>query len=173
MKTAVRKGKATTCLAYGYKLKLAHDAMGDRIPGLHDIRSPQGGDRAAGVQDVRRGRSSRDIAQQLNREGVIGPRGAKWRDNTIRGHVSRGTGILNNETYVGRVLWNRRNYRKNPETERRVAPTNSADDWVSVDSPELRIIDDVLWTLAKARQSEVVSCLLTPRRHCRGWRSVE
>ena len=32
MKTAVRKGKSTTCLAYGYKIKLEYDANGKRIP---------------------------------------------------------------------------------------------------------------------------------------------
>lgn len=37
MKTAVRKGKATTCLAYGYKVRLEYDGNGDRIPGLREI----------------------------------------------------------------------------------------------------------------------------------------
>ncbi len=32
MKTANRKGKATTCLAYGYRIKIEHDAAGNRIP---------------------------------------------------------------------------------------------------------------------------------------------
>ncbi len=37
MKTAVRRGKATTCLAYGYRIKLAYDAHGERIPGLREV----------------------------------------------------------------------------------------------------------------------------------------
>ncbi|WP_156392624.1 hypothetical protein [Rhizobium sp. Root482] len=37
MKTAVRKGKATMCLSYGYKLSQQRDANGDRIKGLRDI----------------------------------------------------------------------------------------------------------------------------------------
>ncbi|NKC49914.1 hypothetical protein HED54_26100, partial [Ochrobactrum anthropi ATCC 49188] len=45
-------------------------------------------------------------------EKVTGPRGRKWRDTAIRGHVGRGTGILNNESYIGRMVWNRRQYRK-------------------------------------------------------------
>lgn len=60
------------------------------------------------------GMSPRDIALLLNEEKVTGPRGRKWRDTAIRGHVGRGTGILNNESYIGRMVWNRRQYRKKP-----------------------------------------------------------
>ena len=124
MKTAVRKGKASTCLAYGYKLSQQRDELGDRIRGLRDIDPEK-------AEIVRRifvlyadGMSPRDIAQLLNKEGVPGPRGAKWRDTAIRGHVSRGTGILNNESYNGRTVWNRRKYRKSPQTEKRTARAN-------------------------------------------------
>lgn len=69
--------------------------------------------------------------------------------------VSRGSGILNNELYVGRVVWNRREYRKNPDTEKRVARHNDRDEWVVSKQPELRIISDNLWTAVKKRQMEV------------------
>jgi hypothetical protein len=35
-----------------------------------------------------------------------GPGGRPWQDTTIRGQKERGTGILNNELYVGRIAWN-------------------------------------------------------------------
>ncbi|EPR23220.1 hypothetical protein L905_08500 [Agrobacterium sp. TS43] len=115
MKTAVRKGKASTCLAYGYMISQQRDVNSDRIKGLREIDP-------AKADIVRRiftlyadGMSPRDIAQLLNKEGIPGSRGRKWRDTAIRGHVSRGTGILNNESYIGRIVWNKRNYRKNPE----------------------------------------------------------
>ncbi|PDT75456.1 Site-specific recombinase and resolvase superfamily protein [Sinorhizobium sp. BJ1] len=155
MKTAVRKGKATTCLADGYKLKLAYDGNGDRIPGLRDIDQKQADVIRWIFQQYADGVSPRDIAKKLNDQDTPGPRGAKWRDTAIRGHVSRGTGILNNETYIGRVVWNRRNYRKNPETERRVARSNKGGNWVVNDVPDLRIIDDALWAQVKARQKEL------------------
>jgi site-specific DNA recombinase len=50
------------------------------------------------------GRSPRKIAMQLNAEGIPGPFGRPWRDTAIRGHITRGTGILNNELYVGRIV---------------------------------------------------------------------
>ena len=155
MKTAVRKGKAATCLAYGYKLKLAYDGNGDRIAGLRDIDSAAAETIRWIFQQYAEGVSPRDIAKKLNDNGAPGPRGAKWRDTAIRGHVSRGTGILNNESYIGRVVWNRRNYRKNPETELRVARTNGSAEWVVADAPNLRIIEDPLWARVKKRQAEL------------------
>ena len=155
MKTAVRKGKSTTCLAYGYKIKLEYDANGERIPGLREI-DPE---HAEVVQLIFRlyaeGVSPRDIAIQLNRRGIPGPRGFAWRDTAIRGHVDRGTGILNNELYIGRAIWNRREYRKNPDTERRIARHNGTDTWVIDERPELRIVSDKLWAKVKRRQGEV------------------
>jgi hypothetical protein len=53
------------------------------------------------------GVSPRAIAKQLNAEGVLGPGGHDWRDTTIRGQLDRGTGILNNSLYAGRLEWNR------------------------------------------------------------------
>ncbi|WP_246723552.1 recombinase family protein [Rhizobium sp. ARZ01] len=99
--------------------------------------------------------SPRDIAQLLNKEGVPGSRGLKWRDTAIRGHVSRGTGILNNESYIGRMIWNKRNYRKNPATERRTARVNDASAWVLTDVPSMRIVPDKLWQRVKERQKEI------------------
>ena len=37
-------------------------------------------------------------------------RGAPWNPSTIHGNPPRGTGILNNELYVGRLVWNRLRY---------------------------------------------------------------
>ncbi|MDX0203826.1 recombinase family protein [Sinorhizobium meliloti] len=155
MKMAVKKGKASTCLAYGYKLSQQRDVNGDRIRGLRDVDP----DKAEIVRRIFKlyadGMSPRDIAQLLNNEGVPGPRGRKWRDTAIRGHVSRGTGILNNESYVGRIVWNKRRYRKNPDTERRIARTNDASDWVLADAPSMRIVSDELWQRVKDRQKEI------------------
>ena len=113
-------------------------------------------------EEYARGVSPRDIARRLNAEGIPGPRGRKWRDTAIRGHVSLGTGILNNETYIGRVVWKRRNYRKNPETEHRVARRNSSDVWVVNEVPEMRIVSDALWTRVKKRQAEVGELFTRP-----------
>jgi hypothetical protein len=64
------------------------------------------------------GHSPGRIAFALNKDNVPGPDGSAWADTTIRGHVSRGTGILNNELYAGRLVWNRQRYLKDPSTGR-------------------------------------------------------
>jgi len=75
-----------------------------------------------------------------------------WIPSTIYGNVSRGTGILNNELYVGRLVWNRLHYIKNPDTGRRVSRLNPQSEWITKAVPELRIISDDLWAETKRRQ---------------------
>ena len=105
--------------------------------------------------DYAAGQSPRAIARQLNERQILGPSGRPWRDTAIRGHFTRGTGILNNELYVGRLVWNRLVYLKDPASGRRRSRLNSPDQWVVQEVPALRIIDDSLWEAVKARQSSV------------------
>jgi site-specific DNA recombinase len=98
------------------------------------------------------GRSARRIAHDLNAKGIEAPGGGSWGASTISGNRARGTGILNNELYVGRQLWNRLRYVKDPDTGRRVSRLNSESEWVRQEVPELRIIDQELWDRVKARQ---------------------
>ncbi len=101
------------------------------------------------------GHSPRAIARQLNAEGIPGPGARPWGDTTIRGQAERGTGILNNALYVGRLEWNRCSYVKDPRTGKRVARPNPQAKWERAAVPHLRIIDDALWNTVKARQEEV------------------
>jgi site-specific DNA recombinase len=59
------------------------------------------------------GRSPKQIVKTLNQQGVAGPFGGKWSPSTVYGHAKRGTGVLNNELYVGRMVWNRLHYTRN------------------------------------------------------------
>jgi site-specific DNA recombinase len=91
------------------------------------------------------------IAKALNAERVLGPDGRSWRDTTIRGHALRGTGILRNELYVGRLVWNRMRYVKDPATGRRVSRMNPRTQWISEEVHALRIIGQDVWDRAQAR----------------------
>jgi len=92
------------------------------------------------------------IAKKLNREGIAGPFGGTWSPSTIHGNSKRGTGILNNELYIGRLVWNRLRYVKNPDTGKRVSRLNPKAEWITKEKPALRILGDDLWAAAKARQ---------------------
>ena len=100
------------------------------------------------------GRSPRDIARELNREGIRGPRGGPWNASTIAGSKTRANGILQNALYVGRIVWNRQSFIKHPETGRRVSRPNPKSEWMTADTPELRIIDDDTWNRVQTRRAE-------------------
>jgi site-specific DNA recombinase len=144
----IREGKSAGGLCYGY----------DLVPGETGARTID----EAEAPVVRRifeeyaaGRSPRKIAMRLNKEGVPGPFGRPWRDTAIRGHVIRGTGILNNELYIGIRVWNRLRYVKDPVSGRRRSRLNPPDLWIVTKVPDLRIVDDALWDAVKRRQTTI------------------
>ncbi|KAB2883316.1 MAG: serine recombinase [Albidovulum sp.] len=100
--------------------------------------------------------AEKDVVVSLRTvERAVAHRGILWRDTAIRGHRIRGTGILNNELYIGRLVWNRLRYIKDPETGRRVSRLNPKEEWITTEVPELRIIDETLWDEVKHRQGEI------------------
>ncbi len=105
-------------------------------------------------RDYAAGYSPRDIAAALNKEGIPGPRGSAWNASTIAGSRKRRNGVLQNELYVGRIIWNRQSFIKNPETGRRVSRANPESDWMTANVPELRIIDDALWDSVQRRREQ-------------------
>jgi hypothetical protein len=64
------------------------------------------------------------------------------------------TDILNNELYIGRLIWNRQTFVKDPATGKRVARPNPEQKWIIEEVPELRIVDDALWNKVKDRQDK-------------------
>jgi site-specific DNA recombinase len=148
-------GKIAGGHAYGYEV----------LPGVVKGKTLERGDRrikedeAAVIrrimEEYAQGVSPRKIVARLNHERVPGPGGRPWSDTTIRGQADRGTGILNNASYVGRIEWNRCSYVKDPDTGKRLARPNPPDQWVVVEAPELRIVDDELWEKVKQRQGTV------------------
>jgi len=61
-------------------------------------------------------------------------------------------GILNNEMDVGRIVWNRQRFIKDPDTGKRVSLLNPREEWVVREVPELRIVPQDLWNAVKTRQ---------------------
>ena len=143
--------------SYGYKVVRRLGADGAPVTGEREIDADEAAVIRRVFRDFADGISPRAIAQRLNAEGVPGPRGKLWRDTAIRGHRTRGTGLINNELYVGRLIWNRLRYVKDPETGRRVSRQNPPEAWIITEVPELRIVDDALWNRVKARQGEIAA----------------
>jgi site-specific DNA recombinase len=55
--------------------------------------------------------------------------------------------------YVGRLIWNRLHYVKNPDTGKRISRLNPQAEWITKEIPSLRIVSDEHWNGAKDRQS--------------------
>ena len=113
------------------------------------------------------GKSARAIAVELNTAGIPSPRSGKgsgeWSFSTISGNWKRGTGILNNELYVGRRVWNRQRFVKDPATGKRQARPNPPEEWITERIDDLRLIDDRLWESVKRRQAAIRSRMTDAR----------
>lgn len=151
----VEAGRSGGGNSYGYTV--VHSTSGDELP--------EAGGRCidhAEADVVRRifhayssGISPRRIAKILNSEKIPGPSGHAWGPSTINGNRDRGTGILNNELYIGRLVWNRLTYRKDPVMGKRRSRLNPTEQWVIKDVPDLRILPQSLWEAVKDRQQSM------------------
>jgi site-specific DNA recombinase len=120
------------------------------------------------------GRSARDIAADLNAERIGGPRGGIWNASTIAGSRKRENGILQNSLYVGRIVWNRQTFIKDPDTGKRVSRKNPRAQWMSAEAPHLRIVDQSIWDRCRPGETSAAarSCAGSPHGRsicCRAW----
>lgn len=98
------------------------------------------------------GKTTRWIAGELNRLGVPSSRGGTWSASAIYGVAAKQTGMLNNPLYIGKVVWNRRQWGKDPETGKRRYVKRPVEEWIEQEQPELRIISDELWENVQKRK---------------------
>ncbi|MGC4059965.1 MAG: recombinase family protein [Aquabacterium sp.] len=99
------------------------------------------------------GDSVRSIVLDLNARRIPGPRGGTWAASALNGSAQKGLGLLNNELYIGRVVWNRRQWLKCPDTGARRYVERSPDEWQVREAPELRIIGQDLWEAVRKRMA--------------------
>ncbi len=150
----IEAGKAGGGLSFGYRI-LRRFENGVVTTGERELVLEEATLVRRIFTDYLAGASPKQIAKALNAEGVRGPQGALWSPSTIHGNPKRGTGILHNELYVGRLVWNRQRFLRDPETGKRVARPNPQSEWITKAVPELRIIDDELWQGVQARYAMV------------------
>jgi site-specific DNA recombinase len=155
MRGVVLDGRSAGGRAYGY----------DVVPGEPDGRgSLRRGFRVINEKEaevVRRiyteyvaGSTPREIAKRLNDDRIPPPRGKSWNASTINGNTLRSNGILLNEMYVGRIIWNKVTMVKNPATGRRVIRPNPKEAWVMQEVPALAIVSAELFEAARRRKAE-------------------
>ena len=141
----VDRGFVATGPSYGYRI-----VRGDG--GSRYVVDPG---QAAIVREVFRryaaGAGLQSIVHDLNARGVPAPRGSTWAVSALYGAPVKGAGILNNSLYVGRLVWNRSQWLKDPETGRRQRIERPRSEWVESVDESLRIVDDDTWQRVRAR----------------------
>ncbi len=104
--------------------------------------------------EYRDGGALHRIARMLNLEGIPSPRaGSKhkrfgWGASTIRA-------MLYNVRYAGTWRFKERQWVKVPGTNKRRPRARAADEVISMERPDLRIIDAELWTAVQARLTAI------------------
>ena len=152
----IEAGKSAGGLCYGYDVVRRLDERGEPIRGDRAINPKlKSRHHKPHLQHVCRWGEPIAIAKALNADRIPVLEGGAWRDTTVCGHAGRGTGILRNELYIGRLVWNRMGFIRNPETGRRVSRSKSELQLIARDVPEFRIVDQALGTQVQARLTEV------------------
>ncbi|MGD0111913.1 MAG: recombinase family protein, partial [Armatimonadota bacterium] len=155
---------------YGYRTRPVHDDKPGDPPGTGPVRGHEYIIHQGEADTIRRifrmyvkGMSTRQIAAQLNAEGVSPP-GARWKDRqgvrrtwshgALFGDPKRGQGILNNVKYIGQLVWNHSTWPRDPERDgKQVRRELPEDQWVVQDAPHLRIVPQQLWEAARVRMA--------------------
>lgn len=143
----VRDGRHNGGRSYGYRPILGK-------PGELEIDEREAKIVRGIFADYLAAKSPRDIAVALNKKGIAGPRGGVWNASTIGGSRKRMNGILQNELYAGRIVWNRQSFIKDPETGRRISRENPRAEWMTAEAEHLRMIDAETWARVQARREE-------------------
>lgn len=97
------------------------------------------------------GETTRAIVHSLNARGVPGPRGGAWAISALHVSHSRQLGLLHNTLYIGREIWNRRQWIKDPDTGKRRYVERPENEWRTREAPELRIVEQATWEAVQRR----------------------
>ena len=145
----IAQGRAAAGLAYGYRKAPKLDERGELIRGLRVIDEDQAAIVHRIFTEYVAGISPRAIANRLNGEKIPGPSGGIWQASTINGDRQRMNGMLQNQIYIGRIIFNRTSKISDPRTRKTLIRPNPESEWLIEPAPHLRIIDDALWQKAQ------------------------
>jgi len=103
----VEAGRSGGGLTYGYDVMRTPRPDGTMEAGDRRINDTEANVVRRIFREYAAGQSPRAVALGLNRDCIPGPRGRGWGASTINGNAARGTGILNNRIYIGKLVWNK------------------------------------------------------------------
>lgn len=151
----IANGRAAGGIGYGYRVIRRFGEDGEPVRGERKIEKKE----AKVVRLIFRlfadGMMPRAIAGKLNDQRLIAPKGGPWTHGTIFGQMRKGTGVLNNELYIGRLIWGRSRTTRRVDNGAKIVLGNPPEKWFVNEVPHLRIVSDDLWRRVKTRQTEV------------------
>jgi DNA invertase Pin-like site-specific DNA recombinase len=115
----VKAGRIPGGKSYGYDVLKDGDERGRRA-----INSAEADIVRRVFREYATGKGPLAIVRDLNREGVAGPTGRHWNASALLGSPKRRNGILNNELYIGQIVYNRQRFLKDPATGKRISREN-------------------------------------------------
>lgn len=138
--------------------------VADRTRSALEIRArtgqPTGGKPYENAEIVREvflrfadGDTLKGIVSDLNRRGIPSP-GASWKQRASpRGKwlVSALHSLLQNERYIGRLIWNRSQWIKDPDSGKRIRHERPKSEWIT--QPCDPMIDQTTWDAVQAKFS--------------------
>lgn len=159
MKAKVRRGQKQRVLAgyassrhpYGYRVvRGVVDQKGRSINGILEID-----EKAAAVirrvyKEYVEGRTILEIVEGLNRAEIPAPAGGIWKRNALMGGAKKLEGVLRNETYLGKLVFNKSYVVRDPITRKKRQFPLPEEKWTRVDVPHLRIVSDEMWAAVRA-----------------------
>ncbi len=160
-----RAGLAAGGIPYGYEVVRELGPDGEVVRGHRRIVEKKAAIVRRIFREFAAGRSSVAIAKSLNADGISAPRGRHWNPSTIHGHRGRGVGLLANPIYVGRQVFNRHSFPRDPETGSRQARMKNPSEWIETSVPDLAILEEELWLSVQRRLAAIPAS--RPERHRR------
>ena len=146
-----REGKAAGGIPFGYEVVREIGPDGELIRGNRRIVPEKAEVIRRIYREFAAGRSTVAIAKGLNADCIPAPRGGLWNPSTIQGHRKRGVGLLTNPLYIGRQVFNRHAFVRDPDSGSRRARPKDKKDWIETDVPDLAIVDKALWQAVQER----------------------
>ena len=141
------EGRAPSNRAYGYRVvRGVVDGKGRNVNGLREIDPEQAAVVRRIFEEFAAGRAPAAIVKGLNADRILSPGGSRWWPPAIKGNKESRPGILNNELYRGVLVYNRITRVTDPLTKARRHEANPEAEWTRASVPDLRIVDEDLWT---------------------------
>ncbi|CDK99642.1 putative site-specific DNA recombinase [Magnetospirillum gryphiswaldense MSR-1 v2] len=149
-RSRIAAGYAASSCAYGYRVvRGVVDEKGANINGLREIDEAAAPVISRIYDEYIAGRKIPEIIAGLNKDGIPAPNGGLWKRNAIMGGAKKQEGILRNEIYTGKLIFNRSHVVRDPVSNKKKFIHNPESDWTKVDVPHLRIISDAQWAAVR------------------------